>query len=174
MRNKEYLNSEKRGHRSGALVFRSTVLIFTLLCIGMLLIPFQVLTIDGEGGEKSAYLGASDFSLKWKHSVEKEEWEEFFVLQDTGILLTDTRFKTFGAGVPSDAGSDNFIKDGWVYMTGIHRSIGKSLFFRTGKTTEHRITVDGQSVKLKANSSYHVTVNHLNLFQALLLKIRVM
>ncbi|MGB8001149.1 MAG: DUF1850 domain-containing protein [Anaerobacillus sp.] len=174
MRNKGYLNSEKRGHRSGALVFRRTVLIIPLICIALLLIPFQVLTIGGEDGEESAHIGASEFSLRWKHSVEKEDWEEFFVLKDTGILLTDTRFKTFGAGVPSDVGTDTFIKDGWVYMTGIHRLIGDSLYFRTGKTTEHRITVDGQSVKLKANSSYHVTVKRLKLFQALLLKIRVM
>ncbi|MFK3960136.1 DUF1850 domain-containing protein [Guptibacillus hwajinpoensis] len=167
------MNSKKRGHRSGALVFRSTVIIIILLCMAFLLIPFQVLTIVGEGGEESAHIRASEFSLKWKHSVEKEEWEEFFVLKDTEIFLTDTRFKTFGAGVPSDVGTDTFIKDGWVYMTGIHRSIGRSFYFRTGKTTEHRITVDGQSVKLKANSSYHITVDRLKLFQALLLKIRV-
>ncbi|MCA0992239.1 DUF1850 domain-containing protein [Pseudalkalibacillus hwajinpoensis] len=168
------MNNEKRGHRSGALVFRSIVLIIILLCIVLLLIPFQVLTIEEEDGEESAHIGASEFSLRWKHSVEKEDWEEFFVLTDTGILLTKTRFKTFGAGVPNDVGSDTFIKDGWVYMSGIQRSIGTSFYFRTGKTTEHRITVDGQSVKLKANSSYHVTVNQLKLFQALLLKIRVM
>ncbi|WP_347551799.1 DUF1850 domain-containing protein [Pseudalkalibacillus hwajinpoensis] len=167
------MNRKKRGHRIGAPVFRKIVFVITVLCITLLLIPIQVLIIEGKENNEAIYIGASDFTLQWEHSVEKEEWEEFFVLNDSGILLTHTRFKTFGAGVPSDAGTNSFIKNGWVYMTGINRVIGNSLYFRTGNTTKHRITVDGQSDKLKANSSYHVTVKQLNLIKALLYKIQV-
>lgn len=170
MRSRAYLNSQNRGHRIGALFFRKWMILF-LPCIIVFLYPLQVLTVVGQE-TANTYVGVSNVSIRWQHSVEKEEWEEFYVIGEGDILLSKTRFKTFGAGVPSDAGKDTFIKDGWVYMTGIDRSIGNRLDFRTGKTTEHRIMIDGQSDKLKANSSYHMTVTQLSLIKALLYKIR--
>ncbi|WP_205665308.1 DUF1850 domain-containing protein [Pseudalkalibacillus hwajinpoensis] len=167
------MNRNKRGHLIGALFLRNWLILISQ-CIILFLFPLQVLTLEGEDKVDGIYIGASEVSLRWQHSVEKEEWEEFFVIGNSDIFLKQTRFKTFGAGVPSDAGKDTFIKDGWVYMTGINRSIGNHFYFRTGKTTEHRITIDGQSDKLKANSSYHMTVKQLNLIQALLYKIRVL
>lgn len=146
-------------------------MILVLPCIIVYLYPLQVLTVIGQE-TANTYIGVSNVSIRWQHSVEKEEWEEFYVIDEGDILLSKTRFKTFGAGVPSDVGTETFIKDGWVYMTGIDRSIGNRLDFRTGKTTEHRIIIDGQSNKLKANSSYYMTVKQLNLIQALLYKIR--
>ena len=41
------------------------------------------------------------FAIKWIHSVEKEEWVEFYEIKEEALLLTKTKFKTFGAGVPS-------------------------------------------------------------------------
>lgn len=42
------------------------------------------------------------FALSWTHSVDKTPWIEFYERQDNGFILTDTKFKTFGAGVPHD------------------------------------------------------------------------
>ncbi|WP_311945632.1 DUF1850 domain-containing protein [Halomonas piscis] len=64
------------------------------------------------------------FTLRWRHSVEKEDWEEWFRVRDDGaIVLTGTRFKTFGAGVPAAAGKTTRLDDGWVVMTGIDRAV---------------------------------------------------
>ena len=38
--------------------------------------------------------------LGWIHSIEKEEWFERYQRENEKIVLTDTHFKTFGAGTP--------------------------------------------------------------------------
>ena len=64
------------------------------------------------------------FTLRWMHSVEKEDWEEWFEVTDDGAIeITGTRFKTFGAGVPASAGKETHLEDGWVVMTGIDRVV---------------------------------------------------
>lgn len=41
------------------------------------------------------------FILKWRHSVEKQYWQEVYELSDDRLILTKTYTQTFGAGVPS-------------------------------------------------------------------------
>ncbi|MGG4169076.1 DUF1850 domain-containing protein [Rossellomorea vietnamensis] len=113
-----------------------------------------------------------DLSIRWTHSVEKEDWEEFFHIQDETILLTSTRFKTFGAGVPDHAGDDTYIKDGWVYMTGIHQTIGSSLRFQTGKGTKHRIRVKGRTTSLDPQVSYQLSVRSVPLYKIIYLIVK--
>ncbi|MFP1678264.1 DUF1850 domain-containing protein [Alloalcanivorax sp. C16-2] len=67
--------------------------------------------------------GAS-FVLRWTHSVEKEDWQERFQVQPDGtLMLVETRFKTFGAGVPDRVGTETRLEDGWVVMSGIERPV---------------------------------------------------
>lgn len=63
------------------------------------------------------------FALKWIHSVEKEEWVEFYEIKDDALFLSTTQFKTFGAGVPSTLNDSKQValKDGFVVME-INRS----------------------------------------------------
>ncbi len=102
-----------------------------------------VLTVSKEGSLSYIFRvqDGTTFSIRWIHSVEMEEWEEFFVVENRKIFLESTRFKTFGAGVPNDVGEDSFIKDGWLYMTGIHREIGGELQIRAGSNTAHRFFI---------------------------------
>ncbi|MEB3101551.1 DUF1850 domain-containing protein [Ferviditalea candida] len=111
----------------------------------------------------------SDFSIRWTHSVEKEDWEEFFRIEQGTIYLESTRFKTFGAGVPSDVGTGSFLKDGWVYMVGIHRFIGE-LDLLAGDDTNHRLMVNGQKLVLSRppqETPYHFAVKKHPLVLAL-------
>jgi|GEM_PF-2688553 len=132
------------------------------LCIGVILsvvkIPLLLVVVEGETEEAFRYKEGAEFSIRWTHSVEKEDWEEMFVLEDEVIELTATRFKTFGAGVPNDAGEDTFIQDGWVYMTGITQTIGKELALRTGRETKHRFIYEQTNLDLKRNHSYRIKV----------------
>ncbi|AWY20912.1 DUF1850 domain-containing protein [Moraxella bovis] len=41
------------------------------------------------------------FILKWRHSVEKQYWQEVYELDKDILVLTKTYIQTFGAGVPS-------------------------------------------------------------------------
>ncbi|MFC7062394.1 DUF1850 domain-containing protein [Halobacillus seohaensis] len=122
-------------------------------------VPTLMITSEGHPQYVYHYKEEAEFRVRWQHSVEKESWEEMFVLQDGLIELTGTRFKTFGAGVPSNAGDHTFIKDGWVYMTGITHTIGKSLVLRTGEHTEHQLTYEEDTVhQLNRSQAYEITI----------------
>ena len=84
-------------------------------------VTFPLLTF--EINEKLYWTTEKNFTLKWIHSVEKEEWIEFYEKKEKTILLTTTAFKTFGAGVPSTPkdGQHVTVKDGYVTMD-INRS----------------------------------------------------
>ncbi|MBX0357600.1 DUF1850 domain-containing protein [Halobacillus sp. Nhm2S1] len=106
------------------------------------------------------------FTISWTHSVEKETWEEMFVIEDRSIKLTATRFKTFGAGVPNDTGEETFLKDGWVYMTGISQRIGKQLAIRTGKSTNHTVMYGKDTIlSLESQKAYQIKVQKVPLGQ---------
>ncbi|MEW9672272.1 DUF1850 domain-containing protein [Ammoniphilus sp. 3BR4] len=53
------------------------------------------------------------FSIEWIHSVEKEEWLEFYERKENELFLTKTQFKTYGAGVPS-SGKTSLTPKGFV------------------------------------------------------------
>ncbi|WP_051744023.1 DUF1850 domain-containing protein [Halobacillus karajensis] len=109
-----------------------------------------------------------EFKVRWRHSVEKEEWEEMFVLQDGMIKLTGTRFKTFGAGVPNDTGEQTYIKDGWVYMTDINQTIGTHLSLRTGTHTDHRFLYGKDAnFNLDKNKAYQINVGQHSLLNSI-------
>ncbi|MGJ9457578.1 DUF1850 domain-containing protein [Oceanobacillus sp. CF4.6] len=83
------------------------VLLFSLL--------YRVPVIQLDFGHKTYFITSDHFELQWIHSVEKAEWVETYLRDGDELILTETYFKTFGAGVPSDAeviDSD----DGYVHM----------------------------------------------------------
>ena len=51
--------------------------------------------------ELLCYFTEPDFQLRWIHSVEKQWWEEQYLRESDGLLLTTTYFQAFGAGTPS-------------------------------------------------------------------------
>lgn len=63
------------------------------------------------------------FSLRWRHSVEREDWIECFRVHGRRIAIAATRFKTFGAGVPAHAGQATALHNGWVVMSDIDRDV---------------------------------------------------
>ena len=83
------------------------VLLFFLL--------FRLPVIHFDFGDEEYFLTEDEFTLKWIHSVEKEEWLEMYERDGEELLLTETVFKTFGAGVPSD-GEIISAEDGFVHM----------------------------------------------------------
>ncbi|MBO8170809.1 MAG: DUF1850 domain-containing protein [Bacillaceae bacterium] len=123
------------------------ILLITLITITASFYPIQVFSVTTDNEPVYIFPAGEgfSFSVRWIHSVEEEEWEEFFVVKDGSIILDATRFKTFGAGVPHNAGKDAFLKDGWLYMIDIDRLIGGELYVRTGPETNHRLFINGKA-----------------------------
>lgn len=81
------------------------------------LIPQQKILIDAEE-ERDLYLPDESFEIHWIHSIEKEEWFEVYEVEEEDFILTESHFRTFGAGVPSDSDEPAEItKDGFVKYT---------------------------------------------------------
>lgn len=99
--------------------------VFVLLAVVALCWPLPWLVVREQQELRYAFPGADGarFSLRWTHSVEEEDWIEEFAVVDGAIEIVATRFKTFGAGVPAQAGQATTLEDGWVVMRGIDRVV---------------------------------------------------
>ncbi|MDI7741425.1 DUF1850 domain-containing protein [Lysinibacillus fusiformis] len=84
-----------------------------LITFILLLVKIPVFAFEFD--DKTYYINSDHFELSWIHSVEKEEWIETYKQQDDQILLTETKFKTFGAGVPSESNKVS-LDNGFVKM----------------------------------------------------------
>lgn len=84
-----------------------------MVLLFFLLIKLPVIAFETRDGQ--FYVKEESFELAWIHSVEKEEWREFYERDGKVLNLTETHFKTFGAGVPSD-GTILPSDDGFVHM----------------------------------------------------------
>ena len=87
------------------------IIILILLSIFFIRIPI----LSFEFSDTTYYSTEKEFNLSWIHSVEKEEWIEHYELEGKKIVLESTKFKTFGAGVPSDSEEVELV-DGFVHM----------------------------------------------------------
>ncbi|MBS63598.1 DUF1850 domain-containing protein [Salinisphaera sp.] len=111
-----------RHFRAGALGICGA---FLLALAGLVVWPRTWLVVRDADGLRYAFVVQQQprFSLAWTHSVEKENWVETFHIDDQAIVLASTRFKTFGAGVPAEAGHETRLKNGWVVMDAIDRVV---------------------------------------------------
>ncbi len=71
-----------------------------LFVLAALLWPVDSIGLSVAG--QTCSLPDSGFALQWQHSVEKEDWREDYRRSGSKLLLTRSRFKTYGAGTPSD------------------------------------------------------------------------
>lgn len=80
------------------------------------------------------------FAVRFIHSVELHPVTEYFVLDDDGsVVLTGTRYKGFGAGLPTDAGEGTFFRDGDVFIIeGWRRKVG-DLRIRLSPANEYAV-----------------------------------
>lgn len=93
----------------------------------------------------AVYPGADGtrFSLRWMHSVEREDWIECFRVTEHGAIdIAATRFKTFGAGVPAHAGRHTRLDHGWVVMSRIDRDVDP-LTVQAAAAERYRFRYDG-------------------------------
>jgi hypothetical protein len=86
---------------------------FLLVLLLFLFIKKPVLQVSYADG--AFYLKEKEFEIGWIHSVEKEPWFEQYMMKNNKLYLVGTRFKTFGAGMPSD-GEIIPSSDGFIHM----------------------------------------------------------
>lgn len=128
--------------------------------------PKNALVIEADG-YKPLYLEAETFELHWIHSIEHEEWYEVYEVQDGDLLLTETYFKTFGAGVPTDSEEPPEITDdGFVKLT--VNDTYPELYMNVSENVKTKIIQNGQEYLLyemfDSNTSVKVSTENRPLF----------
>ncbi|MBT2583900.1 DUF1850 domain-containing protein [Planococcus sp. ISL-109] len=134
-----------------------------MVLLFFLLIKLPVIAFETDG--EQFYLKEKAFELSWIHSVEKEEWREFYERDGGTLTLTETHFKTFGAGVPSDGiilPSD----DGFVHMR-IDRVMDE-LNLTVSENAQTTIRTGGREIKLYAliddYETFRISVDYIHLW----------
>ena len=78
---------------------RRALLVLTLCVLGYLLWPQERVKISFE--DSFCYLEDTTFILHWRHSVERQDWQEYYQLSSGNLFLSASYMQTFGAGTPS-------------------------------------------------------------------------
>lgn len=128
-----------------------------------LLIKLPVIAFETDG--ERFYLKEEAFELSWIHSVEKEEWREYYERDGQTLRLTETHFKTFGAGVPSD-GTILPSDDGFVHMR-IDREF-EELNLTVSENAQTMIRAGGREMPLYSlaedYSTFRISVEYIHLW----------
>jgi hypothetical protein len=65
-----------------------------------------------------ASLPTDEFTLAWRHSVEKTRWEERYRVDGDRLILVEARIEGMGAGMEPPEGA--ILRDGWwTWMPGL-------------------------------------------------------
>jgi hypothetical protein len=74
-----------------------------------------------------------EFTLGWRHSVELQPWEERFRvnLPNKEFVLTETRFRSYGAGVPDLSPGGYELRDGFIVYKDLHQSYTSLPFYHS-------------------------------------------
>lgn len=90
------------------------------------------------------------FTIRYIHSVDHSPvFEVFRVVKGTGIVLEETYFMMFGAGMGHWQGHGRLVQDGkWIKITDIHRPLGRFLLRVGSPGVDHTILLNGKEWNL--------------------------
>ncbi|MCD5414890.1 MAG: DUF1850 domain-containing protein [Clostridiales bacterium] len=117
------------------------------------------------------------FSMQWIHSVELEPWTEFFSVDDElNIVLTATKFKAFGAGVPHTAGKKTTIKNGFIIFSDINQTM-PYIIYGISDTSRHTFSFNDSTLELyqyiEPNTPVKIVAKSVTLYRLINLKLRI-
>ncbi|VEF49252.1 putative transport protein [Bacillus freudenreichii] len=93
--------------------------------------------------------------VHWRHSVERTIWEEKLkVEKDQTFTLTETRFQSFGAGVPNEKEGNVSIKDGYVVMDDLNETKPAYYWFHS-QLAELTVYKNGKELLLPDDIPHH-------------------
>lgn len=135
-------------------VFLGSTVILVLLVFLFVRIP----VIQVSFADQYFYLRDDKFEIGWIHSVEKEPWFETFERNNGKFLLVQTRFKTFGAGTPSE-GEIIPSNDGYVHMKirreinfielAVSENVQTTLYTKSGAISLYELVENHETVKIE-------------------------
>ena len=124
--------------------FLKLILIILLIIIILFLIPVTTLTARDYDNDVllRAWRIQDSFTVSYIHSVELTEVLEIYSIEDEEIVLTETYFKSFGAGLPATTPYDFEIRSDGFRIFNINETI-ETLIYRTGAVrANHKLIIE--------------------------------
>lgn len=167
------------------------IIIFTIVVGGIVAAGVTVHVLTLRDNDTIVFIRtvkpADTFLLKYLHSVSLTDvWERFKINSDFDLVLTETRFKGQGAGLPIDLSNGEKLvrKDDWFIISGMNRKIPLLYWrvqmpwqdrFRFGNEPEINFSerlgdilllIQIEEMKVVTSLYYRLTVTFKNLMKA--------
>ena len=121
-------------------------IIVLLALIIILFIPiFPKLLINN----KIFNIEKKEFIISYTHSVNRGRVRDYYIIKSKYIILSKTRFMSYGAGIPEPEKRQKFREtEDYIEISDINRKI-YILYFFVGTIANHKIEIDEKKIELK-------------------------
>ena len=121
-------------------------IIVLLALIIILFIPiFPKLLINN----KIFNIEKKEFIISYTHSVNSGRVRDYYIIKSKYIILSKTRFMSYGAGIPEPEKRQKFTEtEDYIEISDINRKID-NLYLFVGTIANHKIEIDEKKIELK-------------------------
>ena len=121
-------------------------IIVLLALIIILFIPiFPKLLINN----KIFNIEKKEFIISYTHSVNRGRVRDYYIIKSKYIILSKTRFMSYGAGIPEPEKRQKFRDtEDYIEISDINRKID-NLYLFVGTIANHKIEIDEKKIELK-------------------------
>ena len=121
-------------------------IIVLLALIIILFIPiFPKLLINN----KIFNIEKKEFIISYTHSVNRGRVRDYYIIKSKYIILSKTRFMSYGAGIPEPEKRQKFTEtEDYIEISDINRKID-NLYLFVGTISNHKIEIDEKKIELK-------------------------
>ncbi len=123
---------------------KKIIVLLTLIII--LFIPiFPKLLINN----KIFNIKKKEFIISYTHSVNRGRVRDYYIIKSKYIILSKTRFMSYGAGIPEPEKRQKFREtEDYIEISDINRKID-NLYLFVGTIANHKIEIDEKKIELK-------------------------
>ena len=116
-----------------------------------------------------------EFIISYTHSVNRGRVRDYYIIKSKYIILSKTRFMSYGAGIPEPEKRQKFREtEDYIEISDINRKID-NLYLFVGTIANHKIEIDGEKIELKKifkpQESIKIEYKILSLFEYIELKL---
>ena len=116
-----------------------------------------------------------EFIISYTHSVNRGRVRDYYIIKSKYIILSKTRFMSYGAGIPEPEKRQKFREtEDYIEISDINRKID-NLYLFVGTIANHKIEIDEKKIELKEifkpQENIKIEYKILSLFEYIELKL---
>ena len=131
-----------------------SILVSILILLFIFLLPaVKVLSVYNRKNpnQRFYFVSTNGFCISYTHSVNKGRVYDYYtILSDNQLELNETKFVSYGAGIPEPEETENaefFVTDDGYVITNLH-SVLPRLMMAVGIIAAHEVEINGHRYKL--------------------------